>query len=68
VDVDDVATRVLAEGLVKHQREEHCQQRLVAVRCLRAAGGWDCRWVTDAGPGTTHLQRRYSGGIPVTCR
>ncbi|MCW3039599.1 MAG: hypothetical protein JWM31_1504 [Solirubrobacterales bacterium] len=67
VDVADVATRALAEDLLKHQQEEHCRHVLVAVRCHRARGGWDCRWITDAGAGTTHFQRRYSGGIPVTC-
>jgi hypothetical protein len=67
-DTLDLSSRRKAEGLVKHQRNEHCGQHLVAVRCSRTASGWLCRWKTTGPSGTTRFPRRFgSGGIPVHC-
>jgi len=68
-DIFDLSSRRKAEGLVKHQRNTHCHQHLVAVRCDRTADGWLCRWKAKETTGTSRFPRRYDprGGIPVHC-
>jgi hypothetical protein len=67
-DFKSVGTVERARGLIRHQREEHCHQRLIAVRCTPSAMGWTCLWQTDDGTGRTTLLKAYGdSGIPVTC-
>jgi hypothetical protein len=57
-----------AEAIVKHQREDHCEQRLIEVRCEERATRWDCRWRTERGEGSTLLEKHPpNGAIPVSC-
>jgi len=56
-----------AEAIVRHQREDHCGQRLIEVRCEEQASSWRCEWRTDQGDGSTRLQKHPPHGIPVSC-
>lgn len=67
-DVAPGESKQHAEAIITHQREDHCGQRLIEVRCEEQASQWLCDWRTDQGRGSTSLEKETGGGgIPVTC-
>lgn len=66
-DVAPGENRQHAEAIIRHQREDHCRQRLMRVRCTERATDWDCRWETNKRDGRTRLEKDPDGGIPVSC-
>jgi len=66
-DVSPGDSRAHAEAIVKHQRETHCGERLLDVRCEERATSWTCRWHVEGGAGFTLIKKHALGGIPVHC-
>ncbi|MCW3016705.1 MAG: hypothetical protein JWO02_3797 [Solirubrobacterales bacterium] len=61
-----VSSPVQAEAVIRHQREDHCRQKLVEVRCVPRADEWYCDWRTTDGTGFTRVPER-PGHIRAVC-
>ncbi len=66
-DARIVPSRDHAEAVIKHQREDHCGQRLVEVRCEDRTSSWECRYRTAPAAGSTSIPKRAAQELSVAC-